>query len=209
MKKCSVLLLLALLACQQPEDRPIARPDVDTTPQSTRVYPLIAGDGIGSARAGMTVAEFRAALPTGTNTGELDQRFMVDLTAVPVIMETDTLYYLLFSQVDALSDTMHLQLVATLNPQVRTAEGVGPGTSIGEAARKYGEPTLSYSTNDESREYAKFRRYPASNVLFRVGPGEGDAFFAGKYATEGEYNETTSFDRAATIRMILVDLYQR
>lgn len=157
----------------------------------------------------MTVADFRAALPTGTNIGELDQRFMVDLTAVPIVMGTDTLYYLLFPQLDALSDTLHLQLVATLNPQVRTAEDVGPGTSIGEAARKYGEPTLSYSTNDESREYARFPRYPARNALFRVGPGQGDAFFAGKYATEGEYNETTSFDPAATIKMILVDLYQR
>ena len=209
MKKCSVLLLFALLACQQAADKPVARPDVDATPQPTRVYPLIAGDGIGSARAGMTLAEFRAALPPGTNIGELDQRFMVDLTALPVIMETDTLYYLLFSQVDALSDTQRLQLVATLNPQVRTAEGVGPGTSIEEAARKYGEPTLSYSTNDESREYAKFPRYTARNVLFRVGPGEGNAFFAGKYTTEGEYNETTSFDPAAAIKMILVDLSRR
>ncbi len=155
------------------------------------------------------MAEFRAALPGGTTVGEADQRFMVDLTAVPVITGADTLYYLLFSQSDELADTLHLQLVATLDPQVRTAEGVGPGTSIGEAARKYGDPVLSYSTNDESREYAKFPRYPARNVLFRVGPGEGDAFFAGKYTTEGEYNETTSFDSAASIKMVLVDLSRR
>jgi hypothetical protein len=83
-------------------------------------------------------------------------------------------------------DSLHLTSVATLDPTVRTAEGIGPGATLARAAEVYGSPTLSFNVNDESREYASFPRYGASNVLFRVAPPTDATAFAGTYTTVGE-----------------------
>jgi hypothetical protein len=93
--------------------------------------------------------------------------------------------------------------VITSHPDFRTAEGVGPATPLGEAARIYGAPTLSYNVNDESREYASFPDYPSGNVLFRVGP-DSTGSPVGRYTTRGEVATTTAFDGDARIRYVLV-----
>ena len=93
----------------------------------------------------------------------------------------------------------------TSHPGFRTAEGIGPGTTLGDAAQRSGAPTLSYNVNDESREYASFPGYAADNVLFRVGPTSTGAL-AGSYATQAEANTTAIFDPEARIRFVLVGL---
>ena len=157
----------------------------------------------------MTVDEVQRALTDGASIGKLDELFMVDLSALPVVAGADTLYHLVFVHGDPVTDTTHLQMVVTTHPRVTTPEGIGAGSTMGEAASRYGQPTLSYNTNDESREYAKFPGYPAGNVWFRLKPGDGAAFFVGKYGTSGEYNETTTFDSAGRIMMVMVDLQRR
>ncbi|HEY0671820.1 MAG TPA: hypothetical protein VGD27_06120 [Longimicrobiales bacterium] len=203
-----VVCVAVMIGCQPAPDTAataesasVARPEPQ--PQTPIV---ISEQGIGAAAQGMTVGEVRAALPSGTRMGDLNDNFMVDVIAWPVIAAQDTLYYLLFGQGSDIADSTHLELVATLNKSVTTAEGVGPGTLLTDAAGKYGAPTLRFNTNDESREYAVFPNYPGSRVHFRVTPGNEERSLAGTYETVGEYNETSIFDPAARILMIMVDV---
>lgn len=164
--------------------------------------------GIGAARVGMTLGELRAVLPAETRVGAVDSLFMVDLVALPVIAGADTLYHLVFPAGEDLADTTALAMVVTSNPAVKTSAGVGPGMTARDAALAYGQPTLAYNINDESREYATFAGYPAQNVRFRMVP-DGDALFVGKYDTNAEYNETREYDPAGKIFMVMVDLRSR
>ena len=171
---------------------------------AVRVDPdrLIRRDGIGHAAAGMTLGDLRAALPTGVSLGRA-RPYMVDIAAMPVVEEGDTLYAVLIPAGESSGDDAHVHLVATTDTSFRTMEGVGPGSTLAEAAAIYGAPTLGYSVNDESREYATFPALPTT-IRFRVRPASDTAAFAGIYTTAGEYNETTRYDPAAVVWMVLV-----
>jgi hypothetical protein len=78
---------------------------------------------------------------------------MVDLPAIHVIQEGENLFYLVYGSWETLEDNDSITMIATDNSQFRTAEGVGVGTTIQEAEAIYGEATLSYNTDNESREY--------------------------------------------------------
>lgn len=198
----SLIFALSLGACEPapPADVPAAPEARQATPPDSGV--LIRHDGIGVARAGMKIGQLRAALPAGTTLGAAET-FMVDVQGLPVVRGMDTLFYVLAVTGEPVGDDAPITLLATRNPAFHTAEGVGPGTTLTEAAARYGAPTLSYSTADESREYAAFARYPHRNVRFRVGGGDGTA---GVYSTEEEYNETAKFDGSARITQVMIDL---
>ncbi|HEX7242689.1 MAG TPA: hypothetical protein VF263_20540, partial [Longimicrobiaceae bacterium] len=166
---------------------------------------LIGPDGVGEARRGMTIGRLRAALPPGTVLGP-PEPFMVDVAGLPVVRGADTLYHVLVVSGEPGGDDAPVTLLATRNRSFRTAEGVGPGTTLGEASAAYGAATLSYSTGDESREYASFARFPHPGIRFRVEPGASASGTAGVYASEEEYNRTTEHDRSARISLVLVDL---
>jgi hypothetical protein len=166
---------------------------------------LIRPDGIGRVRAGMTVGELRAQLGSDLELGA-PEPYMVDLDGMPVFAGTDTLYHVLVESGSVPGDDEPLTLVATQSRAARTAEGVGPGTTLAEAARVYGEPTLSYNVNDESREYASFPGYDRSTVRFRVFAASENTALVGRYTTQGEHNETTVFDPAGYIAIVIVDL---
>jgi len=167
---------------------------------------VISSDGIGLARRGMSLGELRNALPASHVMGAPDSAFMVDLVAIPVSSGADTLYRLIVPAGEPVGDSVTPHLVMTMHPQAQTAEGVAPGMTIADAARIYGEPVLSYSVHDESREYAEFPRQP-ERVRFRVRPA-GDGAFAGTYASSGEYNTTGEYAGDARIWMIFVDLFR-
>ena len=179
-----------------------------TAPASPQVeWPVIGESGIGYARRGMTLRALRDSLPPAIRLGDLDERFMVDISALPVIAGSDTLYHLLFSSLEAVNDSLHLEMVATLNPGARTTDGLGPGTTLADFAARHGPLTLAYSVNDESREYVHFGSQPG-NMYFRVRPPADDRAFAGVYATSSEYNTTTRYAPDARILMVIVDLRQ-
>lgn len=165
---------------------------------------LIRADGIGAARSGMSIGALRAALPAGTTLGAAEP-FMVDVQGLPVVRGPDTLFHVLVMEGDLPGDDEPITLLATRNPAFRTAEGVGPGTTLEAAAARYGAATLSYNTNDESREYASFPGYPHKNVSFRVQPPNG-ANHVGAYTTSGEHNQTTKYDGSARISLVMIDL---
>lgn len=148
-----------------------ARAPTPADPASTDSTRLIRPDGIGAARSGMTIGALRAALPAGTTPGAAEP-FMVDVQDLPVVRGTDTLFHLLVMEGDLPGDDEPITLLATRNPAFRTAEGVGPETTLEAAAARYGAATLSYNTSDESREYASFEGYPhKERKLPRAGPG--------------------------------------
>jgi hypothetical protein len=204
---------LTLAACGESAPRAALPVDSAAGPAAVAAAPadapdadhLIRADGIGRVRAGMTFGELRARLADDLELGS-PTPYMVDFDGLPVVAGTDTLYHVLVESGSVPGDAEPVTLVATQNPTVRTAEGVGPGTTLADAARVYGAPTLSFSVNDESREYARFPRYDTSTVRFRVFPASENSSQVGRYATEGEYNETTVFDPTGRIRLVIVDL---
>lgn len=208
-------VLLVVAACgtgsgpdqQSGADTAVHRPTMDAAARGPQPGGdlLIDEDGIGVARRGLTVGELRRALPPEFSIGALDQYFMVDVSAVPVIAGTDTLYHLLFLGLDVLEDSMHLELVATLNVRARTPDGLGPGVTLAEAADRCGPLTLTYSVYDESREYVVCPTAPG-NIIFRTNFFSGDEMFAGVYSTDDEYNTTTIYDPVARITLVMVDL---
>ena len=204
------LLALLFLSCDAGRADPAT--DADAVPADSLQTPaaavsadrLIGPDGIAHARRGMTIGALRAALPAGV-TLTSPHSFMVDIDAMSVVQDGDTLYHVLIAGGEPAGDDAGINLVGTMNHAFRTAQGVGPGTSLRDAARIYGPPRLSYNTNDESREYAVFPDAPR-NILMRVSPYIEDGVFAGIYRTESEYNETTEYDPAAIIAFMMVDL---
>jgi hypothetical protein len=207
---CCLSLLLLGSACSTPvqEENGNSSASISQVSQISSEK-LISEQGIGPARLGMTLGELKKEL--GEQTEFIDQSFMVDFPAIHVIQAGETLFYLVYGSWETLEDNDPITMIATDNPQFRTAEGVGVGTTIQEAEAIYGEATLNYNTDNESREYVKFANSPFSGsdfprLSFRANREEGQ--FAGIYdeATEdGSYYETNEFHPDATISMIMVD----
>lgn len=204
------LLALLFISCDAGRANPDTDADTtaaavpDDTPPPVSADHLIGPDGIAQARRGMTIGALRAALPAGTTLSE-PHTFMVDIDAISVVRGQDTLYHVLIPGGEASDDSTTINLVGTMNRAFRTAAGVGPGTTLRDAARLYGPPRLSYNTSDESREYVAFPGVPRS-IMMRVSPYVEDGVFAGIYQTENEYNETTEYDPDAIVAFVMVDL---
>jgi hypothetical protein len=167
---------------------------------------LITSSGIAHATRGLSLGELRRALPATQRIGALDPAFMVDVSAAAVIAGNDTLYHALFWSTDVLQDSIRIQMVATQNRRARTADGLGPGVTLADAASTCGPLTLSYNVHDESREYVTCAEHPPA-ISFRTSPVSDERMFAGEYATDAEYNTTMNYDPAARIRMVIVDLF--
>ena len=210
-----LFLIAALAACRAapPSDatagtearaddaaRPVGRDSLGPVPSDALV--AIRADGIGVARIGMTIGALRSALPPGRALGALSP-YLVDIDGFPVVEGGDTLYRVLIVAGEPRSDDTAIRLLATSHPRARTVDGIGPGSSLADAAVVWGEPVLTYSTDDESREWAAFPRLPA-NLSVRVAPESGTSFFAGTYETQAGVNRTTRYDPAARIMMVLV-----
>lgn len=184
-----------------------ATPSVAPSPtasssQSAAEIPVISAQGIGSARLGMTLGELKQALGTEAEF-ETQSPFLVDFDAIAVRKKGEIQYYILHLVGQPLADKDVIQGLMTENPSFRTAEGVGAGTSLQDAEKIYGKATLSYNTQNESREYARFERQPANNISFATGNGNAQA--AGVYASSTkEYNETQEFRPDALIQSVLV-----
>jgi hypothetical protein len=163
---------------------------------------LIAAGGIGDAQLGMTLGALKQQLGSEAEF-TVQSPFIVDFDAIAVRQAGEIQYYILYLAGQTLTDKDVIQGLYTDNSKFHTAEGVGPGTAIAKAEQAYGQATLSYNTQNESREYVRFERQPAPNISF--GTGNGSATTAGIYASpQSEYNETQSYRDGATIKSVLV-----
>ncbi|MBD2460403.1 hypothetical protein H6G89_05040 [Oscillatoria sp. FACHB-1407] len=150
----------------------------------------------------MTLGELKQKLGASAEF-EVKSPFIVDFDAIAVRQSGEVKYYILHLAGQPLQDADVIQGLLTDNPSFKTAAGVGPGTSIQQAEAAYGKATLSYSTSNESREYARFEDQPADNVSFATGNGNTET--AGVYPSPiGEFNETQTFREGATIQSVLI-----
>lgn len=147
----------------------------------------------------MTLGELKQALPEATF--EVKSPFMVDFDAIAVSQNSATQFYILYLAGDTFADTDPIQGLLTDNADFQTDKGIGPGSSIAEAEEAYGNATLSYNTDNESREYVRFEKHPSPNLAFYTGTG-GDA---GIYPEqESSFYETQEYRPEAKIKSVMV-----
>ncbi|MBD2088538.1 hypothetical protein H6F67_01470 [Microcoleus sp. FACHB-1515] len=163
---------------------------------------VISETGIGAAQLGMTIAQLRQTLGTSAEF-VVQAPFMVDFDAIAVRQNGQIQYYILYLAGQQPNENLPIQGLLTTNPRYKTAAGVGVGVSIAQAESAYGKAILSYNTQNESREYARFEHQPADNISF--GTGNGAQQTAGVYpAGNGEFRETQEYRSDAVIQSILV-----
>ncbi|MBD1911363.1 hypothetical protein H6G02_19165 [Leptolyngbya sp. FACHB-16] len=147
----------------------------------------------------MTLGDLKRALPGATF--EVKSPFMVDFDAIAVSQDNATQFYILYLAGDTFEDTDTVQGLLTDNSSFRTDQGVGPGSSIADAEGAYGNATLSYNTENESREYVRFENHPSPNLAFYTGTGSE----AGVYPEqESSFHETQDYRPEATIKSVMV-----
>ncbi|MEM6868865.1 MAG: hypothetical protein AAFU53_16040 [Cyanobacteria bacterium J06632_3] len=174
---------------------------------------LIASDGIGSAKVGMTYAQIQQALGPDYTYSEVSP-FMVDLSGVAVLREGISgffagraiAFYLAYPANETLSDSTVINLFITANPKYKTAQGVGPGTLLSKAVGDYGRVLLSFNTEAESREFANFERSP-DKLSFRAEALTHS--FAGDYSVpdaerSDSFNQTPAFFENASVSQVWV-----
>lgn len=173
-------------------------------PSASALSTVISSQGIGAARLGMTLGELKQTLGDQA-TFEAKAPFMVDFDAIAVSYAGEVQFYILHMAGQPFSDSDVIQGLMTDNPNYRTAEGIGSGSTIRQAEAAYGKAVLAYNTSNESREYARFQRHPANNISFGTGNGNAAETTAGIYSSpRGEYNETQQYREDATIQSVLV-----
>lgn len=162
----------------------------------------ITADALGAARVGMTLGELRQVFPDATF--EVQSPFMVDIDAISVTLDAGTHFHVLHLASDSMDDSSTIELLMTDSAAYRTAEGIGPGSSIAEAEAVYGAATLSYNTSSESREQVAFADLPYEGMsLWTDYWGSGE--FAGVYPESGsEYVTTGSYREDAAIGYVLL-----
>lgn len=183
-------------------------PEVEPSPELPSPTPaaadstLISATGIGPAQLGMTLGDLKQILGTETEF-TVESPFIVDFDAIAVRQGEEILFYILSLPGTPPTDADPIEGLYTDNPKFRTDADVGPGTPLQTATQAYGSVTLSYNTQNESREYARFAQQPSTNISFATGNGNQDP--AGVYASPTqEYNETSEFREDATIQSVLV-----
>lgn len=153
------------------------------------------------ATLGMTLGALKQAMPTAEFT--VKSPFMVDFDAIAVTQEGATQFYILYLAGSTFADDDTIQGLLTDNPEFQTAQGIGSGSLIEQAEQVYGEATLAFNTQNESREYVRFQRQPAPNISFATGNGSQQP--AGIYPSPtGEFNETQQFQADAKIQSVLL-----
>jgi hypothetical protein len=163
---------------------------------------VIDDKAIGAAQLGMTFGDLKKALGTGFEF-VAQSPFIVDFDAIAVKRSGEVQYYILYLAKQPFTDDDTIQGLLTKNSKFVTAAGIGAGSTLAQAQKAYGKVTLSYNTQNESREYARFERQPSNNISFATGSGASNA--AGIYPSPtGEYNETQKFKENAKIESVLL-----
>ena len=127
---------------------------------------LISAEGIGKAKLGMSVAELKQVSDPETEF-EIISSFMADVNAIAVSQKGLVQYYILYpagttSHPDRSTPTDKdpIAFLMTDNYNYQTEEGVRVGMMIEEAENIYGNATLAYNVEGESREYITFGDNP-------------------------------------------------
>ncbi|MEO6860068.1 MAG: hypothetical protein ABI180_00760 [Microcoleus sp.] len=157
---------------------------------------------IGEAKIGMTFGQLKQALGS-TAQFKVDSPFMVDFDSVAISRSGKVQYRIIYAAGTKLKDTDVIELLMTENPNYKTVQGVGPGMTLKQAEAIYGKATLSYNTDNESREGVVFAKQPTRKIMF-VPKAEGKQF-AGVYgAGKGGFYQTNKYQPNAAIKSVMV-----
>jgi hypothetical protein len=158
--------------------------------------------GIGEAKIGMTLKELKQKMGAQVQFS-VKPNFIEGFDAIAVTKAGTIQYYIPYPTGTNFTDADRIQHLMTDNPNYRTQQGVGPGTSIGQAVTVYGDATLSMSKDNESREFISFSQHP-NGLAFRPKP-VGKRNFAGEYPeSNDDYLKTQKYDKQAAIGQITV-----
>jgi hypothetical protein len=180
-----------------PKDTSIAKLNIPTNPAQK-----ITSTGIGTAKIGMTYQELKQRLGNRYDF-QVKPNFLDGFEAIAVTKSGKVQYYIPYPAGTKFTNEDRIQHLMTDNPDYRTDKGVGPGTPIGQAASVYGGATLSFSKENESREFIGFGQQP-NGLAFRPKPAKNRTF-AGEYPeSNSEYLKTKKYDAKAAIGQITV-----
>jgi hypothetical protein len=180
-----------------PQPEPISKLKIPTDP-TQQITPI----GIGSAKIGMSFKELKQQMGESAQF-PVKPSFIEGFDAIAVTKAGAVQYYIPYPTGTQFTDTDRIQHLMTDNPNYRTEQGVGPGTSIKQATIVYGGATLSMSKENESREFISFNQHP-NGLAFRPKP-VGTHTFAGDYPESNEeYLKTQKYDNRAAIGQITV-----
>ena len=175
---------------------------------------MITSDGIGPAKVGQTYGQIKQALGSAYHFSD-PRPYLVGSNGIEVSRKrsdedqfsTFSNFSLLFQSEFGQDDTniphpeddTIIDTMITSSASYKTAEGIGPGSLISEAVKKYGNVTLGYNTDNESREFARFERGPADNIGFS--PRAISHNYAGDYSVpnavrRNPYKTTAFFENA-------------
>jgi hypothetical protein len=212
--KASPFTVTALPKSIYPVPTPVAIP-VPAAPAKTKANPKpepltksidpaqqITTNGIGNAKIGMKFKELKQQMGTGFEF-PIKTSFIEGFDAIAVTKAGTVQYYIPYPAGTNFTDEDRIEHLTTDNPNYRTEQGVGPGTSIARAASVYGNATLSMSKENESREFISFTQHP-NGLAFRPKPAKTRSF-AGDYPeSNDEYLKTQKYDTKAAIGQITV-----
>lgn len=165
----------------------------------------IANGRLGRVRLGMTLAEAKRLM--GPNVRwENVPNLLVDFGGIAAKSGSQTLFYVIYEAAGgAPRDRDPISMLMTENAAYKTAEGIGPGSSIAQAEAVYGKATLSFNWDDEAREYVKFASQPVG-LIFRTQGQPND--FDGNYpTTQGQsdsFYSTQRYHPTAAIKAVWV-----
>ena len=205
----AVIAALALAACGDSGSVTTTAPGsstaatvLPTAPSSgdaTPANPRLSAGFVGDVGAGLTEAELRTGLGSGYEVVSAGT-VLADTVGFTVLKGGIVQFHALHR----VGAGPELDLLVTDNPAYRTAEGIGPGTTIDEAVTVYGPATISYSSLGETRELVVFAAGPDDSIVFRAfGPSLGE--LAGVYgdASDG-FAESTEYQPGSTIGQIWI-----
>ncbi len=179
------------------KEEPVSKLNIPTDP-TQQITPV----GIGVAKIGMTFRDLKEQMGEGTEF-IVKTSFIDGFDAIAVTKAGTVQYYIPYPARTTFTDEDRIQHLMTDNPNYRTEQGVGPGTTIAQATSVYGSATLSLSKENESREFIRFTQHP-NGIAFRPKP-VGNQSVAGDYPESNEeYLKTQKYDAKAAIGQITV-----
>ncbi len=168
---------------------------------------LITTKSVGVAKLGMTLGELKQIL--GKEATFEPTLLGVDLgEGIKVSQDGNVQYSLGFAEgQQPITNNSKITMITVENPNYRTTAGVGPGTPLKEAVAAYGQATLAYNLNNESREYIKFARGLGADAGVWIRSNQWTVTdFAGIYPNTQEFNETQKYhDHAAIASITIID----
>ena len=156
---------------------------------------LIDETGIGHAKIGMTLAQFKRFLNKEYRLKEFD--FEDNLKVLGIVFDNEVQYYLSFSSQREISDSSRIKRVLTSNPDYSTKEGIRPGDLIRDIEQHLGAPTLFYSQISGARETVRFPSQEPWQLFYNYSEVK-----AGQYKASNQFNQTKQYNKLAVLQFI-------